>query len=278
MTIDRRTFTAITALASLAALSRPARAQMALPPGSVRTGLDAVLHDMSVWPSDWVGDEKVVMLAYPGMTALDLMAPQYMFACLTGATVVIAAKSLDPIVSDTKVAIVPDVTFDQAFENPDILFVPGGISGTLNAMEDGATVDFLASRGSKARYVTSVCTGSLLLGQAGLLEGYKATSHWLALSSLDAFGAQALNERVVQDRNRITGAGVTSGLDFGLTMLEELRGKEYAQAIQLFAEYAPEPPLSSGTLEAAPDKVRRIAVDMFPGFDDHVRAIAGTRG
>ncbi|MEM6415650.1 MAG: DJ-1/PfpI family protein [Pseudomonadota bacterium] len=274
MKLDRRTFAAIAALSSLGILPRRANAQMELPSGSPRADIDAVLHDMSVWPEDWVGSEKVVMLAYPGMTILDLIGPQYMFACLTGASVLIAAKTKDPIRSDTGITILPDITFTEATDTPDILFAPGGISGTLNAMEDKETVDFLASRGKRARYVTSVCTGSLLLGQAGLLDGYKATSHWLALNSLDAFGAKAINERVVHDRNRITGAGVTSGLDFGLTMLEELRGKEFAQSIQLFAEYAPEPPLSAGTLDGAPDRVKKIAVGMFPGFDAHIRAVA----
>ena len=129
---------------SLGILPRAAVAQLALPEGSVRAGLDVPIHDMSGWPADWTGDEEVVMLAYPGMTALDLVAPQYMVGSLWGTTVKVVAKTLDPVVSDTRLAIVPDITFDQAHAAPGILFVPGGISGTLNAMEDRDTIDFIA--------------------------------------------------------------------------------------------------------------------------------------
>ncbi|WP_208352473.1 DJ-1/PfpI family protein [Pseudaestuariivita rosea] len=275
--MDRRTFTAIAALGLIAAPTLRSQANQPLPTGSVRENLDTPLHDMSGWPEDWVGDEQVVMLAYPGMTALDLVGPQYMFGSLWGATVKVAAKTLDPIVSDTRLTILPDVTFEQAHDRPDILFVPGGISGTLNAMEDQETVDFLASRGAAASYVTSVCTGALLLGQAGLLDGYRVATHWLSASVMDAFGATAVNERVVRDRNRITGGGVTAGIDFGLAMIKELRGTEYAQSIQLLAEYAPEPPLNAGTLETAPADVTERMTAMFAGFETHARAVADLR-
>ena len=274
--IDRRTFAFLMAAGSLGVLPRAAGAQQALPEGSVHAGLDLPIHDISSWPADWTGDEQVVILAYPGITAIDLFAPQYMFGSLWGAAEKVVAKTLDPVVSDTRLAIVPDITFDQAHAAPDILFVPGGISGTLNAMKDRDTVDFITSRGKAARYVTSVCTGALILGQAGLLDGYRATTHWLAMSSLDAFGAKPVNARVVRDCNRFTGVGVTAVLDFGLTMLKELRGRKCAQSIQLFAEYAPEPPLQAGTLETAPERVRQIAVDIFPGCETHARAIAAT--
>ncbi len=276
--MNRRNFALIMAAGAMSSAPlRSARAQMALPEGSARANLNQPIHDMSAWPAEWTGSESIVMLAYPGMTALDLVAPQYMFGSLWGATVKIAAKTLDPIVSDTRLTILPDVTLDEADTSPDVLFVPGGISGTLNAMEDPETISFLKSRGAEARYVTSVCTGALLLGQAGLLDGYRAATHWLAMGSLDAFGAEAIDARVVRDRNRITGGGVTAGLDFGLTIVEELRGTEYAQSIQLLAEYAPEPPLSAGTLSSAPQEVSARMVAMFPGFDAHVRTIANTR-
>ncbi len=276
--ISRRTFAMLAAAGALGPVAaRQAAAQLALPEGSARANLTEPLHDMSHWPAEWTGSEQIVMLAYPGLTALDLVGPQYMFGSLWGATVKVVAKTLDPIVSDTRLTIVPDTTFDGAHETPDILFVPGGISGTLNAMEDRDTVDFLSSRGAEARYVTSVCTGAMLLGQAGLLDGYRAATHWLAMKSLDAFGAEAVEARVVRDRNRITGGGVTAGLDFGLAIIEELRGTEYAQSIQLLAEYAPEPPLTVGTLATAPAEVRDRMVAMFPGFDAHVRAIASAR-
>lgn len=276
--IDRRHLMMLAAaMAAGGTLPRTARAQMALPEGSARAGLDAPLHDMSGWPAEWTGDETVLMLAYPGMTALDLVGPQYMFGSLWGATVQVVAKTLDPVVSDTRLTILPDVTFAEALEAPTILFAPGGISGTLNAMEDAETVDFLASRGAGADYVTAVCTGTLLLGQAGLIDGYRAATHWLARGTLDAFGAEAVDARVVRDRNRITGGGVTAGIDFGLAMIEELRGTRYAQAVQLLAEYAPQPPLNAGTLDSAPADIRDMMVGMFPGFEAHARAVAATR-
>ncbi len=259
------------------AVARTALAQMALPDGSARATVDQPLHDMSVWPAEWTGDETVLMLAYPGMTALDLVGPQYMFGSLWGATVQVVAKTRDPIVSDTRLTIMPDLTLAEAPETCTVLFAPGGISGTLNAMEDAKTIDFLASRGATADYVTAVCTGTLLLGQAGLIDGYRAATHWLARDTLDAFGAQAVDARVVRDRNRITGGGVTAGIDFGLSMIAELRGTRYAQAVQLLAEYAPEPPLDAGTLQTAPPDIRDMMVGMFPGFDAHARAVAATR-
>ncbi|MFQ6546985.1 DJ-1/PfpI family protein [Aestuariibius sp. 2305UL40-4] len=267
-------------MAALGLISTPARyatGQQAIPPASPRADLDVPLHDMSGWPEDWTGDEQVLMLAYPGMTALDLVGPQYMFGSLWGATVQVVAKTREPVVSDTGLTILPDITFDEATDAPDVIFAPGAISGLLNAMEDDETLDFLASRGEQARYVTAVCTGTLLLGQAGLLEGYRATTHWLAMDVLDAFGAIAVDDRVVRDGNRITGGGVTAGIDFGLAIIEELRGTEYAQSVQLLAEYAPEPPLNAGSLETAPPAVRDRMTNMFAGFEVHARSVASLR-
>ena len=270
--MDRREFAAFAAT-SLVGLA----AHRAWASGSVRDGLAVPLHDMSDWPDDWTGNEQIVMLAYPGMTALDLVGPQYMFASLWGADVKVAAKTRDPIVSDTRLTIVPDISFDQAAADLDVIFVPGAISGALNAMEDDETMTFLADRGRTARYVTSVCTGSLLLGQAGLLDGYRATSHWLSLPLLGEFGAIPVDERVVRDRNRVTGGGVTAGIDFGLSLIAELRGETYAQAVQLLAEYAPEPPFNAGTLGTAPGAVVDLMTGMFAGFPEHVRAVAALR-
>ncbi|MBX7481688.1 DJ-1/PfpI family protein [Qipengyuania qiaonensis] len=273
--IDRRTFAAFAALGAIAPslASARVRAQTAAPPPP---DLPPV-HDMSAWPADWTGDELVVMLAYPGMTALDLAGPQYMFASLAGAKVLIAAKTLDPVVTDTRLSILPDITLDEVPSAPTILFVPGGISGTLKAMEDEETIAFLAATGNRATYVTSVCTGALLLGQAGLLAGYRATTHWLGMGALPAFGATAVSERVVTDRNRITGGGVTAGIDLGLALLGRLRGDDYARAVQLLAEYAPVPPYDSGTLDTAPPQIVARMQAMFPGFEAHVRAIAQRR-
>ncbi|MEM9796852.1 MAG: DJ-1/PfpI family protein [Pseudomonadota bacterium] len=276
--IDRRHFAGLAALSAFSALTTgsKATAQTALPPGSRRAGLPPIFDPSGLRP-EWRGAEEVLMLAYPGMTALDLVAPQYMFASLLGATVRVVARDPGPIRSDTGLVIVPDLTFDAAPEAPDILFAPGGISGTLAAMEDVATIDFLAARGARAGYVTSVCTGSLLLGQAGLLDGYEATSHWLAMPVLDAFGATPVDARIVQDRNRLTGGGVTAGLDFGLTLVDLLRGEDYAKGVQLLAEYAPEPPFDAGRMETAPPAVATRMTGLFPGFDDHARALAEQR-
>ena len=146
--------------------------------------------------------------------------------------------------------------------------------GTLEAMKDERIVSFIADRGGRSRHVTSVCTGSLLLGQGGLLRGKRATSHWAAIDTLQDFGAIAVHERVVTDGNVTTAAGVSAGLDFGLSLIARLRGDNYARSIQLQAEYAPAPPFHAGTLETAPSAVSGAMVEMLAPFKDKVRAVA----
>jgi len=223
-------------------------------------------HDMTEMPASWMGREQIAMLVYPGFTALDLVGPHYMLTSLMGATTHVVARSRDPVVSDTGLTLVPSATFAEVPADLDILFVPGGTSGTLAAMRDPATMDFLAGRGRSARFVTSVCTGSLLLGAAGLLDGYEATSHWMTRSLLPIFGAKPVDRRVVRDRNRITGAGVTAGVDFGLAMVADLRDRLYAESVQLLAEYAPDPPYRSGSPDTAPPLARKLLEDMLAGF------------
>lgn len=210
-------------------------------------------------PASWHGSEKIAFLIYPGFTALDMVGPQYMLSGLMGATTYTVAKSDAAVVSDTKLAVVPSVTFDTCPQEIDIICVPGGTAGTLAAMEDEETIAFLKDRGGRAKYITSVCTGSLLLGAAGLLRGYKATSHWVTRDILKELGAEPVDARVVRDRNRITGAGVTAGLDFGLSIVATLRDQRYAEALQLLAEYDPQPPFDSGT----PEKASRENLDMY---------------
>ncbi len=231
-------------------------------------------HDMHSMPASWMGQEKIAFLAYPKFTALDLIGPHYMLGSLMGATVMIVAKSKEPVVSDMNLALVPSHTFDDCPADLDIICVPGGTEGTLAAMEDSATISFLKDRGTRAKFVTSVCTGSLVLGAAGLLTGYKATSHWVARDILKEFGSEPVDQRVVIDRNRITGAGVTAGLDFGLTLVAKLRDETYAQGLQLLAEYAPEPPFKAGTPSTAPAEVRDMMAAMFPKFLADARAAA----
>ncbi len=144
--------------------------------------------------------------------------------------------------------------------------MPGGTTGTVEAMKDEATLRFLRDRGDRAKFVTSVCTGSLLLGAAGLLKGYRATSHWVTKPLLPTFGAIVGDGRVVRDRNRITGGGVTAGLDFGLGLVSELRDRTYAEAVQLLAEYAPDPPYQAGDYRTAPREPKAILEAMFVAF------------
>jgi cyclohexyl-isocyanide hydratase len=269
--IDRRT-PLLAALMLPVAMSTAARAQStgdggATPPPA---------HDMSAMPAHWTKPDHVAMLCYPRMTILDLIGPQYMFAGLMGATNYLVAKTRDPIISDTGVTMIPTHTFDEVPKDITVLFVPGGTDGTLAAMDDDATRAFVADRGSRATYVTSVCTGSLILGAAGLLRGFQATSHWAALQSLSEFGATPVDARIVRDRNRITGAGVTAGLDFGLTMLAEMRDRTYAEAVQLMCEYDPKPPFNAGSVHTAPPDVKALVEAMVVAFPGQVRDLAAS--
>ncbi|MFG3618938.1 DJ-1/PfpI family protein [Nocardia sp. NPDC047654] len=212
------------------------------------------------------GNEQIAMLLYPQCTALDFIGPQYAFACLSGATVHQVAGTMDPIVTDTGVSLIPTATFDQCPRDVDVLFVPGGTDGTLTAMRDDAVVQFVADRGGRARWVTSVCTGSLLLGAAGLLRGYRATSHWAARDLLVEAGATPTDARVVVDRNRVTGAGVSAGLDLGYVLLSLLRDQRYAETVQLMAEYAPQPPFDAGSPDTAPQAAKTMVEGMFTDF------------
>jgi cyclohexyl-isocyanide hydratase len=159
-------------------------------------------------------------------------------------------KTTDLVRTDTGIGVKPNATFATCPRELDILFVPGGF-GQQNLMADSEVIAFLADRGARAKFVTSVCSGSLLLGAAGLLQGYKATSHWAAREGLSAFGAEPTDARVVVDRNRITGGGVTAGIDFGLVVLAKLRGDDAAKFTQLAMEYDPEPPFNSGSPKTA---------------------------
>jgi len=230
-------------------------------------------HDMSQFPENWTRADVIVMVLYPGFTALDLIGPQYFFGSLMGAKVHLAAKSLEPIITDTGVSIIPTMTFRDCPKNCDVLFVPGACQGMLDAVQDQQTMDFIRNRGQSARYVTSVCTGSILLGAAGLLDGYKATSHWVTRPMLHHFGATEVNARVVTDRNRITAAGVSAGLDLGLHLTILLRDEFYARTMQLLAEYAPDPPFDFGTPDRFNEKDLQLVRGMFAGFIKKTEAL-----
>lgn len=187
---------------------------------------------------------NIGMLIFPDMTQLDFTGPYEVFAQLPGCSVSVVAKSLEPVAAKGGLRFVPDTTLASC-PKLDLVFVPGG-PGTGALLEDREVLEFLRRQSEGARYVTSVCTGALVLGAAGLLKGYKATTHWLSLELLAEFGATPLPDRVVTDRNRITGGGVTAGIDFALTVAAEVAGVDKAKSIQLLIEYNPAPPFSCG--------------------------------
>jgi len=199
----------------------------------------------------------VAFLVFPGITQLDFTGPAQLFARLGRANLVSVARTLEPIATDSGFAIVPTATLDQCRE-ADLLVVAGG-AGVHDVMDDDEQLAWVGEVGRSARYVTSVCTGSLILAAAGLLDGYKATCHWMWRDYLALFGAIPTEGRVVTDRNRITGGGVTAGIDFGLTLIAALRGDEHAKLAQLGVEYDPQPPFDAGSPAAAgPERVARV--------------------
>ncbi len=214
------------------------------------------------------------MLLYPGFTLLDLAGPQAALG-LHGQTLLLW-KTLDPVPTDSGVSLNPTTVFADCPRFLDVLFVPGGF-GTNQAMADATVVDFLAEIGPTARYVTSVCSGSLLLGMAGLLDGYQAATHWACYDALEAMGATAIHRRVVEDRNRFTGGGVTAGIDFGLKLLAELRGERVAKVTQLAMEYDPEPPFQAGTPDAAGPELTAMALAMMGDMNAQAVTIAQAR-
>ena len=192
---------------------------------------------------------SIGFLLFPQLTQLDMTAPFEVFARMPGATVHLIWKNFEPVISDRNLAIVPTTTFADC-PPLDVVCVPGG-PGQVELMDDEETLTFLKNVAAGARLITSVCTGSLVLGAAGLLRGYRATSHWTSVDQLSFFGAEPVTERVVWDRNRVTGAGVTSGIDFALTVASSIYGSEIASSIQLQMEYDPMPPFKAGSPKSA---------------------------
>jgi cyclohexyl-isocyanide hydratase len=183
---------------------------------------------------------RVAMLLYPRLTQLDLTGPHEVLARLPDARVDLVAKTREPVVSESGLAIVPTVTLDDAADRYDILFVPGGY-GQIAVIDDDAWLGFVRRIGGTARWVTSACTGALVLGAAGLLRGYRAATHWAFMELLPLVGAVPTHERVVIDRDRITGGGVTAGIDIALAIAEQACSRDVADAIRLQLEYAPQP-------------------------------------
>lgn len=229
---------------------------------------------MKLFGEKLLGDEQIAMLLYPGFTALDYVGPFHFLGAMPGAKMHLVTNQPDlrPVTSDLGLAIQPTVTMADCPRDLTILFSPGGTVGTLAAARDKATIDFVRDRASRAKFVTSVCTGSLVLGAAGVLRGKRATSHWCTVPMLSQFGATPVNERIVRDGNVITAAGVSAGLDFGSALVAELRGKPLAEAITLIAEYAPEPPFP-GTVESARPEIADAAAAMLQNFVADARTL-----
>jgi cyclohexyl-isocyanide hydratase len=219
---------------------------------------------------------RISFLLFPNVTQLDLTGPAQVLSRLGNATIDLVAATREPVPTDAGFALLPTATFADAVQ-PDILCVPGGF-GTQDAMEDASIMAWVRRAAAGATWVTSVCTGSLLLGAAGLLKGYRATSHWASHHHLAAFGAIPVHERVVFDRNRVTGGGVTAGIDFGLALTAAIRGEDHARLVQLSLEYDPAPPFDSGSPERADAATREryaaMAAKSAPGRDARTQAAA----
>ena len=192
---------------------------------------------------------RIGMLIFPRMTQLDMTGPYEVLARLPDTTVELIARTLDPVTTDRGMKIVPTATYATC-PPLDVVMVPGG-PGQQDLMEDEETLEFLRKHAASAKYVTSVCTGSLVLGAAGLLKGKRATSHWAAVEHLAALGAIPVREKVVVDGNIVTGAGVTSGIDFALSLASILDGEAVAREVLLQIEYDPAPPFEGGSPQTA---------------------------
>jgi len=192
---------------------------------------------------------RIGLLAFPAMTQLDLTGPLQVFASLPGAEVRVIWKTLDPIQTHGGLRLIPDTILAEC-PMLDVICVPGG-SGVLDLMDDPEVLSFLRQQAEQARFVGSICTGALVLGAAGLLRGRRATTHWAWTDLLIPLGAIPTEGRVVRDGKFMTGGGVTAGIDFALTMVAELAGRDVAESIQLGIEYAPAPPFDSGSPETA---------------------------
>ena len=196
---------------------------------------------------------QIGLLVFPKVTQLDLTGPLQVFASVPGAQVHLIWKRIEPVPSDSVLALTPTISFADC-PQLDVICVPGGV-GADDMVNDEEMLDFLRRQAKGAKYITSVCTGSLVLGAAGLLRGYRATTHWTALDHLAPFGATPTKTRVCVDRNRITGGGVTAGIDFALTLVSIMVDRESAEAIQLRLEYNPAPPFNAGSPDTAPPEI-----------------------
>jgi cyclohexyl-isocyanide hydratase len=223
---------------------------------------------------------RVAFLIYPQVTQLDFTGPAQVLSRLGNAHVDFVWKTREPVPTDAGFSILPTATFAEVGET-DLLCVPGGIA-CVDMMEDEEALAWVRGVGEGAAWVTSVCTGSLILGAAGLLDGYRAACHWAWRDHLSLFGAEPVAERVVFDRNRVTGGGVTAGIDFALALTAAIRGEDHARLVQLALEYDPAPPFDSGSPERASEALlaayRRRMTTLAPGREERIRAAAVRNG
>lgn len=263
--MNRRTF--IIELAALGAFA-------AMPATSAQEAKENHINAMMAPDPD---APKVSMLIYPNMIALDLIGPMTVFKIMRWNMQLIWKEKV-PLSTDVGIPISANTTFTEAWADPDVFFVPGGLIGTIACMRDQVVLDFVAKQGERAKWITSDCTGSLILGAAGLLQGYNATSNWAVADLLPLLGANHIDQRVVRDRNRITGAGTTAGIDFALELGAKLGDEESARRAQLIIEYSPEPPFQNGTpAEAGPDRVATMRTQRV-WMDSQARLAAEAAG
>jgi cyclohexyl-isocyanide hydratase len=223
---------------------------------------------------------RVAFLLFPNVTQLDLTGPAQVLSRLGNARLDLVWKTREPVMTDAGFAIVPTATFDEV-PRAHILCVPGGI-GVTDVIADDEAIAWIARVGAEAEWVTSVCTGSLILGGAGLLRGYRAATHWAWRDMLPLFGAEPVAARTVVDRNRVTGGGVTAGIDFALTLTALIRGEAHARMVQLSLEYDPQPPFDAGSPEGAGAELveayRRRMDKLVPDRAEDFRRAAEKRG
>ena len=205
---------------------------------------------------------NIGFVIFPQLTQLDFTGPQQVLARLPDSTMHIVAKSAAPVPSDSGLGLVPTHTFENC-PRLDLICVPGGSAGVVDAIADRETIEFVRRQSGSAKYVTSVCTGAFILGVAGLLKGRRATTHWAFAELLPLVGATHEKARVVKDGNLITAGGVTSGIDFGLRVVAEIAGESVAQAVQLGLEYDPEPPFASGHPDRASATVKTMLLPRY---------------
>ena len=211
---------------------------------------------------------EIAFLLFPGVTQLDLTGPAQVLSRLAGAQVHLVWHDLAPVPTDAGFSILPTTRLAD-LPAPDLMCIPGGM-GVTDVIDDAAALSWVRTAGQNAQWVTSVCTGALILGAAGLLKGYRATTHWAWHDHLALFGAEPVAARTVFDRNRVTGGGVTAGLDFALALVAQIAGTDAAKTIQLALEYQPDPPFDAGSPDTA-------GTDIVAAYQDRADRLAPDR-